>query len=218
MKIGSVCTQDSLSEQSEGYSSEEDSFSLQLQVQSTQAQTSFIAPQHLVTYLEYKLTPHKKRTKFVRARIDTCTNVNLMQINVYQLFYKDPDCHKLEPSNKSKVKTYNTEKIQIVGSCDLFVLCPDTKCLIEVTLQVTSHESSVIVSCATSFELGLIQPHRDLYVVPDSGSLIYSKADPLVKPKYKKSVPVSKWSDKVHSRGAASPSVQGTKKQKLISV
>ena len=78
----------------------------------------------------------------------------------------------------------------------------------EVPFQVTSHEGYVIVSCAisaTSFELGLIQPHRDLDVVQDNGSLIYSKADALVKQKYKKSVPVSKLSDNVHSRGMQPP-------------
>ena len=200
LKIGFICTQDSLSGESDGYSSEEDSFCLQLQVQSTQPETSFIAPQHLFTNLKYKLTPQKKRTKFLRSRIDTCTNVNLMPISIYQLLYKGSDCKKIAPSNKCTVKTYSTEKIQIVGSCDLFVLHPDTKCLMVVAFQVTSHEGSVIVSCATSFELGLIQPHRDFNVVPDIGSLIYSKADPPVKQKYKKSAPVSKLSNNVCSR------------------
>ena len=97
----------------------------------------------------------------MRARIDTCANVNLMPVSVYWLLYKDPDCQKLAPRNKSKIKTCTTERIQIVGSCNLFVLHPDTKCLMEVTFQVTSHEDSVIVSCAASFELGLIQAHRD---------------------------------------------------------
>ena len=72
MKIRSVQTQDALSSQSEEYSTEEDSFCLQLQVPSTHAETNCIAPQHLVTNLEYKLKPHKKTTKFFRARIDMC--------------------------------------------------------------------------------------------------------------------------------------------------
>ena len=79
------------------------------------------------------------------------------------------------------------------------MLHPDTKCLQEVTFQVTSHEGSLIISCATSLELGLIQPHRDLNVVPDNGSLIYSKADLLVKQKYKKSAAVYKLSNSVNS-------------------
>ena len=187
-----------MSGQSEDYSSEEDSFSLQLQVQSTQAKTNCTASQHLVTNLEYKLKPYKKKTKFLRARIDTCANVNLMPISVYKLLYKDPDCQNLAPSNKSNVKTYNTEKIQIVGSCDLFVLHPNTKCLQEVTFQVTSHEGIVIISCATSLLLGLVQPYRDLDVIPDKGSLICSKGDLPVKQKYMKKA-IYKLSNNVNS-------------------
>ena len=192
-------TQNTLSSQSEDYSSEENSFCFQLQVQSTQAETNCIAPQHLITNLECKLKPDKKRTKFLIVRIDTCANVNFMPINVYKLLYKDDDCQKLAPSNKSKVKTYCTEKIQIIGSCNLFVLHPDTNFLQEVTFQVTSHEGSVIISCATSLELDLIQPLRGFDIVPEKGSLIYSKADMPVKQKNKKSAPVSRLNDSVQS-------------------
>ena len=75
------------------------------------------------------------------------------------------------------MKTYTTEKIKIVRSCKMFVVHPDTKLLQEVTFHVTSHEGSVIVSCATSIELGLIHPHTNLGEVPEEGSLIYSIAD-----------------------------------------
>ena len=150
--------------------------------------------------LEYKVKPYKKKTKFLRARIYTCANVNSVPISVYKFLYKDPDCQQLATSNKSNVKTYSTEKIQIVGSCDLFVLHPDTQGLKEVTFQVTSHEGSVIISCATSLVLGLIQPHRDLDVIQDKGSLIYSKADLPMKHKYKKSTAVYKLSNSVNSR------------------
>ena len=188
-----------MSSRSEDYLSEEDSFCLQLQVQSTQTKTNCLAPQCLVTNLEYNLKPHEKRTKFLRARIDTSANVNLMLISVYKLLYKDGDCTKLAPSNKVVVKTYTTEKIKIVGSCDLFVINPDTKHLQEVTFQVTIHEVSVIISCATSLELGLIQPHRNLDVVSEKGSLIYSKADMPEKQKNKKSAPVNKLNESVMS-------------------
>ena len=59
----------------------------------------------------------------------------------------------------------------------MFIVHPDTKSLQEVIFQVTSHEGGVIVSCATSIELGLIQHHRNLDVVPEEGSLLYSIAD-----------------------------------------
>ena len=134
-------------------------------------------PQHLVTNIEYKLKPHRRRTKFLRAKIDTCSNVNLIPISVYKLIYNDQDCTKLEPSNKAAVKTYIIEKTKIVGSCKMFVVHPDTKLLQEVIFQVTSHEDSVTVSCATSIELGLIHPHKNLDEIPEEGSLIYSIAD-----------------------------------------
>ena len=100
-----------------------------------------------------------------------------MPISVYKLLYKDQDCTKLEPSTKAAVKTYTTEKIKIVGSCKMFVVHLDTRLLHEVTFQVTSHEGSVIASCATSLELGLLHPHTNLDAVPEEGSLICSKAD-----------------------------------------
>ena len=67
--------------------------------------------------------------------------------------------------------------MKIVGSCKMFVVHPDTKLLHEVTFHFTSHEGSVIVSCATSLELGLIHPHRNLDELLEEGSLIYSIAD-----------------------------------------
>ena len=168
------------------YSSSEDSFCLQMQAKYAKGNTKINKPQHLVTNIEYKLKPHRRRTKFLRAKIDTCSDVNLIPISVYKLIYKDQDCTKLEPNNKAAVKTYTTEKIKIVGSCKMFVVYPDTKVLQEVTFQVTSHEGSVIVSCVTSIELGLIHPHRNLDEVPEEGSLIYSRAGMPKKKKNKK--------------------------------
>ena len=185
-------------------------------MQSTQAETTYTAPQHLVTNLEHKLKPYKKKTKFLRARIDTCANVNLMPISVYKLLYKDPDCQKLVPSSISNVTTYSTEKIQIVGSCDLFVLHLDTKCLQEVTFQVTSYEGNVIILCATSLVLGLIQPHTDLDVIPDKCSLMYSKADLPMKHKYKKSTAVYKLSNTVNSSKLQSHAVSNVEETEVI--
>ena len=140
-RASAVCGQSDAS-----YSSSKDSLCLQMQVKSAQAKTKMKKPQHLVTNIEYKLKPHRRRTKFLRAKPDTCSNVNLMPISVCMLIYKDEDCTKLAPSNKVAVKTYTTEKFKIVGSCKLCVLHPDTKCLQEVTFQVVRHEGSVIIS------------------------------------------------------------------------
>ena len=91
--------------------SSEDSFCLQMQLKPMQVEKQCSDVQHLVTNLEYKLKPHRRRTKFLRARLDTCSNVNVMPVSVYHLIYKNSDCTKLAPSNKDGIFTYTTEKI-----------------------------------------------------------------------------------------------------------
>ena len=178
LKLGSMYAKDPLSGQS-CYSSEENSFCLQLKVQSSnQAETRCVTPQHLVTNQEYVLEPHQKRTKFLRPRIDICTNVNILPISVYRVLYKDPDCDILVPSNKDGISTYTAEKIQVLGSCDLLVVHPETRCLKEVTFQVVNHEGRVIVSCVTSLELGLTKLHSvSNDSIPDCWRLPYNEAD-----------------------------------------
>ena len=84
----------------------------------------------------------------------------------------------LHQARKNGIHTYTTKKIQVIESCELFVIHPDTKCFQEVTFQVVSTEGSVIVSCATSISLNLIQIHSELNSsLPKCGKLIYSCAD-----------------------------------------
>ena len=169
------------------FTSSEDSFCLQMKVKHKQTEDNCSDVQHLVMYLEYKLKSHRRRTKFLRARIDTCSNVNVMPVSVYHMMYKDPDFAKLLPSKKTGIYTYITEKIPVIGSCELFIIHPDTKYFQAVTFQVVNTEGSVIVSCATSISLNLIQIHSALNVsVPDFGQLIYSCADDLERCKHKK--------------------------------
>ena len=104
-----------------------------MQVKSTQAETKLPTPQHLATNLAYKLKPHLKKTKYLRARIDTCAEANIIPLSVYKLVFKDPDCEQLAPSTKVVVSTYTTDKIKIVGSCSLFVVNPGTSSLKQVT-------------------------------------------------------------------------------------
>ena len=88
LKIGLVCMQDSLCGQSEDNTSSDESFCLQMQVKSTQAETKLPVPKHLITNLAYKLKPHKK-TQYLRERIDTCSDVNIMPTSVYHLLFQD---------------------------------------------------------------------------------------------------------------------------------
>ena len=98
-----------------------------MKVNHKQAEDNCSDVQHLVTNLEYKLKPHRRRTKFLRARIDTCSNVNVMPVSAYHVMYKDPDCAKLTLSKKNGIYTYATEKIPVIGSCELFVMHLNTK-------------------------------------------------------------------------------------------
>ena len=69
---------------------------------------------------------------------------------------------KLAPSNKLEIGIYTTDKIKVTGFCTLLVVHADTQCLKEMTFHVTSHEGSVVLSCVTTLELSLIQPHNNL--------------------------------------------------------
>ena len=159
-----------------------------MQVKSTQAETKLPAPQHLATNLAYKLNPQKKKMKYLRARIDTCTEANILPLSVYKLIFNDPDCKQLAPSTKIAIRMYTTDKINKVGSCSLFVAHPHTSSLKQVTFCVTSHEGSVVLSCKRSLGLNLIHPCSNLDQIPDCASLIYSKADHPMKRKHKNSV------------------------------
>ena len=119
LKIGSVCAKDSICGQSEDFSSGDESSCLQMKIKSYQAVIP--APQHLITNLTYKLKPNQKKTQYLRARIDTCTDVNILPVSMYKLIYDDPDCKKLAPSNK-EMGTYTTNMIIIIGYCELFVI------------------------------------------------------------------------------------------------
>ena len=187
LMVGTYSTEGPIDDQADtSFTSSEDSFCLQMKVKHKQAEDNCSDVQHLVTHLEYKLKPHRRRTKFLRARIDTCSNVNVMPVSVYHVMYKDPDCTKLPPSKKNGIYTYTTEKIPVIGSCELFVIHPNTKCFQAVTFQVVNTEGSVIVSCATSISLNLIQIHSALNTsFPDYRQLIYSCADDPDKYRYK---------------------------------
>ena len=130
-------------------------------IKSNQAGTP--APQHLITNLAYKLNPNWKKTQYLRARIDTCTDVNILPVSMHRLINDDPVCRKLAPSSK-EIGTYTTDKIKIIGSCELLVVLLDANSLIEISFLVTSHEGKFVLSCEKSLGLSLIQPHSKIKV------------------------------------------------------
>ena len=118
---------------SEDYNSSDDSFHLQIKVQCTKASLKKIpTPTHLITNLAYRLQPHHTRNQYLRARLDTCLDVNVMPASVYSLLFKDPELKKLDPCNM-KIGTYIKDTVKIVGSCKLYLVYLHSKKLQKVT-------------------------------------------------------------------------------------
>ena len=118
---------------SEDCSSSDESFCLQVKIQQSQAEGKKIStPSHLITNLAYKLKPHQKRNQYLRARLDTCKDVNIMPSSLYKMVFNDPELRKLAPSNL-EIGTYTTDTVKIIGSCLFYLVDLDTKKLQEVT-------------------------------------------------------------------------------------
>ena len=93
-KDSAICSQ------SEDDSSSEDSFCLQVKVKHTQANHQRIPrPSHLITNLAYRLKQHHTRNLYLRARLDTYADVNIMPAIVYRLVFQDPSIKMLAPSS-----------------------------------------------------------------------------------------------------------------------
>ena len=150
-------------------------FLSQVKIQHTQASSKIPITYHLSTSFAYKLKLHHKRNQYLRARLNTCANVNIMPINVYKLLFQDPDLKKLSPS-KLDIGTYTTDAVKLVGSCVFYFIHQDTKHLQAVTFYVANSNCSMLLSCMTMLALGLIQPHTRLDYLPTRASLISSSA------------------------------------------
>ena len=148
-----------------------------MKVQQTQANLQRIPrPTHLITNLAYRLKSHHTRNFYLRARLDTCADVNIMPASVYRLVYKDPDMKKLDPSNL-EIGTYTNDTFKIVGSCMLYLVHLDTKKLIDVIFYIAVNDGSMLLCCKTTLMLGLIQPRSRLDYLPPKANLITSSAN-----------------------------------------
>ena len=94
--------------------SSDNSFCLQLQIKHVQAQNKTDKkPVCLITNLPYMLKQHKNRNLYLRTRLDTCADVNIMPALVYKLVFPGPNVEKLSP-NKLQIGTYTNETVKIV--------------------------------------------------------------------------------------------------------
>ena len=158
-------------------STSKDSFCLQVKIKCNQDKEQKVrGPTHLITNLAYRLKPHHTRNLYLRARLDNCTDVNLMLASVYQPVFNVTNMQKLAPSNL-QVGTYTTDTVKIVGSCTFYLVHLDTKKLVEVTFYVAMNDGSVLLPCKPTLLLGLIQPRPRLDYLPPRASLITSSSD-----------------------------------------
>ena len=158
-------------------SSSKDTFCLQVKIKQQQDGVQKVSrPTHLITNISYCLKQHHTRNQYLRARIDTCMDMNIMPVSVYRLIYCDHDLKKLTPS-RLKLGTYMTDTVNFLGTCVIYLVHQDSKEMKEVIFYIASNEGSVLLSCNTSLALDLIHPRPRLDYLSPRVSLITSSAD-----------------------------------------
>ena len=144
-------------------------------------------PVYLMANLAYQLQEHHHRNQYLRARLDTCADVNLMPMAVYCLMFRDPGLKKLIPSSM-EIETYTIDIVKFIGMCYFYLVHPNSKKLMKVMFF-----GSILQSCRTTMELGLIKPHAHLDYLPPKARLLTSTCDQPSKTKiYKPTIQCTK--------------------------
>ena len=176
------------------YESEiEDTFCLQIKIHRTGISHPKVPkPVYLMANLVYCLQEHHQRNQYLQARLDTCTDVNLMPMAVYCLMFRDPVLKKLTPSNM-EIETYTTDVVKIIGSCYFYLVHPNSKKLMKVMFLIMKENGSILLSCRTTMELGLIKPRAHVDYLPPKARLLTSTCDQPSKTKvYKPTIQCTK--------------------------
>ena len=95
---------------------------------------------------------------------------------VYCLMFRDPGLKKLIPS-KMEIETYTTDIVKIIGMCYFYLVHPDSKKLMKAMFFVMKENGTILLSCRTTMELGLIKPHACLDYLPPKARLLTSTCD-----------------------------------------
>ena len=170
LTAGTIQAYDSQSESE----SLDNSFCLQLHIKHVQAESKIDRkPTCLITNLPYRLKQHENRNLYLRSRLHTCADVNIMPASVYKLVFHYLNLDKLTP-NKLQIGTYTNDTVKIVGTHKLYLVHPDTKQLVETIFYVATNDGSVLLSCKSTLALDLIQPRSRLDCLPPRASLITS--------------------------------------------
>ena len=155
----------------------EEKFCLQMKVHRTHISHPDVPkPVYLMANLAYHLKERHTRNQYLWVRLDTCADVNLMPMAVYCLMFKDPQLKKLTPSNM-EIETYTSEIVKIIGTCHFYLVHPESKHLLKVTFFIAKENGSVLLSCRTTMELGLIKLRTCLDYLPPKARLLTSTCD-----------------------------------------
>ena len=99
-----------------------------------------------------------------------------MPMAVYCLMFKDPGLRKLTSSNM-EIEMYTNDIVKIIGTCNFYLVHPESKQLIKVLFFVAKENGSILLSCRTTMELGLIRPYARLDYLPPRAILLTSTCD-----------------------------------------
>ena len=169
--------QDSSNHSHSEYSSSDESFCLQLQIQSNHAEGKQLPnPIHLLMNLAYWLKLHHTSNMYLWAWLDTCVDVDIMPASVYWLVFKDLEMKRIKLC-KMQISTYTADTVKIIGSCTFGIVHLGTKKLVPVTFYVANNDGSILLSCKVTLALCLIQPWSRLDYHPPWASLITSTMD-----------------------------------------
>ena len=90
--------------------------------------------------------------------------------------FRDPELKKLTPSNM-EIETYTTDVVKIIGICYFYLVHPNSKKLMKVMFFIVKENGSILLSCRTTMELGLIKPRAHLDYLPPKARLLTSTCD-----------------------------------------
>ena len=105
---------------------------------------------HLLTNVAYRLKPHHTKNLYLRARLDTCVDVNNLPASVYRLVFQDPEMKKLA-SSKCCVRQCRTSFYILISqgvielNIYLFLFCTKpTQFLLIFRFMFFAHLGSII--------------------------------------------------------------------------
>ena len=106
--------------------------------------------------IPYAKTLNEETKDCLRMRVDTCADINIMPLSIYQTIFDDVKKQKLLPTG-IQVTTYNDSILDLIGRCTLYLQHPNNHEKLVATFYVTQDEGSILLSCSTSLKLEVIE-------------------------------------------------------------